>query len=90
MSLARNERAPTRTTRLIHGNAGSPTGRESYGDGPPIVVGGWESQPQGEGAALERGPEFSLDKGEQGRCHRLPIEKGMRNARRQYSFRDHS
>ena len=37
--------------------AGSPTGRESYGDGNSIVVGGlttthggWESQPQGEGS----------------------------------------
>lgn len=36
--------------------AGSPTGREPYGDGNPIVVGGvtttygdWESQSQGEG-----------------------------------------
>jgi len=35
---------------------GSPTGREPYGDGTPIVLagvttgqGGWESQPQGEG-----------------------------------------
>ena len=37
--------------------AGSPTGREPYGDGDSIVVGGvtstqggWESQPQGEGS----------------------------------------
>ena len=37
--------------------AGSPTGREPYGDGNSIVVGGvtttqggWESQPQGEGS----------------------------------------
>jgi len=38
-------------------NAGSPTGRESYGDRVPVVVagvmtcqGGRESRPQGEGA----------------------------------------
>ena len=37
--------------------AGSPTGREPYGDGDSIVAGGvtstqggWESQPQGEGS----------------------------------------
>ncbi len=43
-----------RTTRT---NAGSPTGREPYGDGVPIVVvgvtahrGGRESRPQGKGA----------------------------------------
>jgi hypothetical protein len=37
--------------------AGSPKGRESYGDGDSIVVGGvpttqggWESQPQGKGS----------------------------------------
>ena len=42
---------------VIHDcTAGSPKGREPYGDGAPIVVGGvtptqggWESQPQGEG-----------------------------------------
>jgi hypothetical protein len=52
-----------RTDALSHSDnvlhdrtAGSPTGREPYGDGNPIVVGGvtpthggWESQPQGEG-----------------------------------------
>jgi hypothetical protein len=45
-----------RTTRT---NAGSPTGREPYGDGVPVVVvesrptdGGRESRPQGEGAQV--------------------------------------
>src|SRR5213080_3416494 len=40
-------------------NAGSPTGRELYGDGAPVVVagvtagqGGRESRPQGEGAQV--------------------------------------
>src|SRR5579864_7587781 len=58
-----------RTGTLTHPNvtydrtAGSPTGRETYGDGGSIVVGGvtptqggWESQPQGEG-----GQELTLD-----------------------------
>ena len=46
----------TRTTRT---NVGSPTGRESYGDGGPVVVagvtprqGGRESRPQGEGGQV--------------------------------------
>src|SRR5919202_473354 len=57
--------SPTsRSIRQLCANAGSPTGRESYGDGAPIVVagvtpghGGRESRPQGEGAARENGPE---------------------------------
>jgi hypothetical protein len=57
-----------RTDTLSHSNnvirdrtAGSPKGREPYGDGDPIVVGGvtpthggWESQLQGKG-----GQEFA-------------------------------
>ena len=46
----------SRTTRT---NMGSPTGRESYGDGGPVVVagvttgqGGRESRPQGEGGQV--------------------------------------
>lgn len=35
--------------RQLRANVGSPTGRESYGDGAAIVVRGWESQPHGEG-----------------------------------------
>src|SRR6266545_538181 len=42
---------------LCQRNAGSPTGRESYGDGAPVVVGARESLAHGEGAALEGGPE---------------------------------
>jgi len=45
-----------RTTRT---NVGSPTGREPYGDGVPVVVagvttgqGGRESRPQGKGAQV--------------------------------------
>ena len=46
-------------TRATETNVGSPTGREPYGDGVPIVVagvttcqGGRESRPQGEGAQV--------------------------------------
>ena len=45
--------------RTTETNAGSPTGREPYGDGVPIVVvrvtphqGGRESRPQGKGAQV--------------------------------------
>src|SRR3712207_5515127 len=34
------------------GNAGSPTGREPYGDGAPVVVHGRESRPHGEGGQV--------------------------------------
>jgi hypothetical protein len=46
-------------SRTARTNMGSPTGRESYGDGGPVVVagvtpgqGGWESRPQGEGVQV--------------------------------------
>jgi hypothetical protein len=35
-------------------NAGSPTGREPYGDGAPIVVRGRENRPHGEGGQVSR------------------------------------
>ena len=45
-------------------NAGSPTGREPYGDGVPVVVvgatthqGGRESRPQGKGAQMTGYPK---------------------------------
>ena len=52
--------APTsRSIRTTETNAGSPTGREPYGDGVLVVVagvatgrGGRESRPQGEGAQM--------------------------------------
>ena len=37
MNLIGNRRRPKRTQRFIGANAGSPTGRESYGDGTPVV-----------------------------------------------------
>jgi hypothetical protein len=49
-----------RTTRT---NMGSPTGRESYGDGGPVIVagvtpgqGGREGRPQGEGGQVTGHP----------------------------------
>ena len=54
-------RPTSRSTRTTKTNAGSPVGREPYGDGVPIVVvgvtshqGGRESRPQGEGAQVVR------------------------------------
>jgi len=35
-------------------NTGLPKGRESYGNGVPVVVRGWESQPHGEGEQITR------------------------------------
>jgi len=37
MNLRGNRRRPKRTQRFISANAGSPTGRESHGDGTPIL-----------------------------------------------------
>ena len=70
-SLRGAERRPMRTVKEMSGRptsrwhvrrrrtTGSPTGRESYGDGVPVVVagvatrrGGRESRPQGEGAQV--------------------------------------
>jgi hypothetical protein len=52
-------RPTSRSIRTTKTNAGSPVGREPYGDGVPIVVvgvtshqGGRESRPQGEGAQV--------------------------------------
>lgn len=38
MTWDRNEWVPTRTERIMSAKAGSPTDREVYGDGIPIVV----------------------------------------------------
>ena len=44
---------PKRTYHVqLARNSGSPTGRESYGDGDPIVVRGRESRPHGEGGQV--------------------------------------
>jgi hypothetical protein len=50
-------RGPTsRYCVLPRRNAGSPKGREPYGDGAAIVVRGWESRPHSEGRQVP-GPE---------------------------------
>lgn len=59
--------APKHTQRHASVNAGSPTGRESYGDGTPVVVGARESLAHGEGAASEKRPEPFPDQERQGR-----------------------
>jgi hypothetical protein len=46
---------------------GTPTGRETYGVGPLVVLGVQESCTHGEGAALQRGPELAIAPGKQGR-----------------------
>ena len=48
---ANGEPNPTSHVQLVR-NAGSPTGRESYGDGDPIVVRGRESLLHGEGGQV--------------------------------------
>jgi hypothetical protein len=59
MGKEMNGRPTSRSIRTTKTNAGSPTGREPYGDGVPIVVvgvtshlGGRESRSQGEGAQV--------------------------------------
>ena len=64
-ALKETNRTPkSRYTRAPGTNVGSPTGREPYGDGVPIVVvrvtphqGGRESRPQGEGAQVTGDPK---------------------------------
>jgi hypothetical protein len=55
---------------------GTPTGRETYGVGPLIVLGVQESCTHGEGAALQRGPELAIAPGKQGR-YREVLFSGM-------------
>lgn len=47
--LKDTNKIPKSLYRLITGNAGWPTGRESYGHGASVVVRGWESHLHGEG-----------------------------------------
>src|SRR5262245_25844467 len=48
-------RSLTRPNVQFVRNSGSPTGRESYGDGDPVVVRGGESPSHGEGGQVLRG-----------------------------------
>ncbi len=83
MNPKENKRAPKRTTRFIVVNAGSPTRRESHGDGTLIVVSKGtklfpkevKEHPSKEGQSIQ-------DTGMQGREEEFPLEKGMRNAKR--------
>ncbi len=56
---------PKRTTRLTSENAGLPKGRESHGNGTPIVVSNAD-----EGAGLEGVQEHRTDNAMQGRYRR--------------------
>jgi hypothetical protein len=61
MNQLKNERAPVRTQRQTSVKVGWPTGRETYGHGAPIVVGGRESRLHGEGAGYESIRELHPD-----------------------------
>jgi len=68
MNSIGNRRAPKHTTRFLCAKAGSPTGRESYGDGTLIVVGRKAKRLlTNEGAAPEGGLERARDTSTQGR-----------------------
>ena len=76
--------------RLVSENVGSPTGRESYGDGAPIVVRARESLVHGEGAAHESGSEpVPFNTGWAGQMSTSPRRKGMRNADRRNLLGSH-
>src|SRR5438477_1112503 len=92
-----NGPSTSRSTRQPCANAGSPTGRESYGDGAPVVVagvtpghGGRESRPQGEGAAPEKEPELVLWHVRAGQVLLRPGRGGTRDAECQDGPGDHS
>ena len=81
MNLRGNKKAPKHTQRFRDAKAGSPTRRETHGDGTPIRPGGktmrlhpWE------GAAHEDGPEHIVDTNMQGRYQEVSKGRGMRNA----------
>jgi hypothetical protein len=75
MSLTENRREPKRTTRFIRAKAGSPTRRETQGDGTPIVAGIF-----GEGAAHQNEPERAMIQARREGISKEPDERGMRNA----------
>ncbi len=63
----------SRAVSTAETNAGSPTGREPYGDGGPVVVAGVTSR---------RGGRESPPQGEGGQVTDTTRPRGMRNARR--------
>lgn len=62
---------------------GTPTGRETYGVGPPVVLRVQDSCIHGEGATLQRGPELVVGYRQAGEVSRSGLRQGgMRNAKR--------
>src|SRR5689334_20285761 len=92
MRLIGNKKAPKHAERSICAKAGSPVGRESYGDGTLIVSGRKyngalppvKEQPSKEGQSVP------IDAGTQGRQMEFQTRKGMRNAGRQHDLRNSS
>ena len=81
MNLRGNNKAPNHTQRFIDAKAGSPTRRETHGDGPPKLPGKKTMTPHTwEGAAHEDGPERLVDTKTQGRYQEVSKGRGMRNA----------
>jgi hypothetical protein len=82
MNLRGNRRRPKRTQRFIDANAGSPTGRESQGDGTPIVPAEREQggPDAGKGQPTKVGQSVPDDSGTQGRYQEVYKRGGMRNA----------
>lgn len=81
MNLIGNKKAPKHTKRFIDAKAGSPTRRETHGDGTPIVPGRKAKVPHTwKGAAHENGPEHPVDTRMQGRYQEVTKDRGMRNA----------
>ncbi len=81
MNLRGNKKAPKHTQRFIHAKAGSPTRRETHGDGTPILPGSKAKMAHTwKGAAHEDGPERLVDTKTQGRYQEVTKGRGMRNA----------
>ena len=81
MNLRGNTKAPKHTQRFIDAKAGSPTRRETHGDGTPILPADATMMPQTwEGAAHEDGRERLVDTKTQGRYQEVTKDRGMRNA----------
>jgi hypothetical protein len=75
MGLIENRREPKRTQRFIRAKAGSPTRRETQGDGTPILA-----EIFGEGAAHQNEPERAMIQARREGISKEPDERGMRNA----------
>jgi hypothetical protein len=76
MNLKENRREPKRTQRFIRAKAGSPTRRETQGDGTPILA-----EIFGEGAVHQNEPERTMIQARREGISKEPDERGMRNAK---------